>query len=785
MIAIGLILALQVTVHTDVSSDSASAGVSIRVPKRPMTPVTDELRRTAFTDARARELVLHARAARLEQDSSLLSYDVMSYQRISAGMSLRETARERLIFRTENASHIRWHRDVGVHAEVLGARSVVPIVTGIREAESEIKTDMLDEAGDMMAVPYYPGKDEFWLFEMIGGSDSDDDGPMLVHPIAEGSEAYFTFATGDSVLMVLPDGKRITLREIIVTPREPVWNLVVGSFWFETDQAHLVRAVMRFSAPMDIWEQVRADDSTAMEDVPLAVRGIITPMKAEITAVTIEYGLLEQRFWLPRTQGAEGYARAGFFRVPFKIEQRYRYNSVNAITSLPTFTVPAQVHSQAVRDSLMVAGFDSAFVRIAMRQWYADRDSLRRVRRDSSCAASGTVTQLQTEQRGTLMMSVTVPCDIEKLATSSELPPSIYDAGEELFGANERAELMRALDFGMQPMWAPRPPTISFGLPYTRYNRVEGLGSGFGASSQLGRGFTASASARASIADLQINGDLTLLRTNGRRDLRGTIYRRLAVSSDFGDPLSFGASLGGLLYARDEGFYHRAWGAEFAAERSPRGGREWRLFAEQQWTAPVESEWSLLGGAHDDRFQPNVAADKGWFYGAGVRWRASKGLDPQGWRGSADLRLEGATASSGDFGYGRYFLETTLSRGLGPVAASLTGAAGSTSGTVPAQRQFFVGGTQSVRGQTAGTAVGEAFFVGRLEMGMNVVAFRPLIFGDVGWAGARDGWNRVGRPMAGVGTGMSFMDGMFRIDLARGIHPRWQTRLDLYLEARF
>jgi hypothetical protein len=784
-----LLLAVQVTVQTEVRADSTRGGsvsVGVRTPRR--IPVTDEHRRTAFKDAAARDLLLHARAARLEQDSTLLSYDVKSYQRISVGMSLRETARDRLVFRNENAAHVRWHRDFGARVEILGARSAVPIMAGIRDAEDELQQDMLDEVGDMMAIPYYPGKDELWLFEMIGEAPEDadstdrEDGPMLVHPVAEGSEAYFTFKTGDSVLMALPNGARVTLRELIVSPREPRWNLVVGSFWFETERAHLVRAVMRFSAPMDVWEQVEADDSTANDDVPVLVRGLMTPMKAEITAVTIEYGLLEQRFWLPRVQGAEGYGRAGMFRIPVKIEQRYRYNSVNATEPEGVIPGPRWARSDSVRDSLRASGLDSSAVRDSMRVYYAQRDTLRRAARDSSCAASGNFIEYSRRENGRLPLAVTVPCDVKKLATSAELPPSIYDAGEELFGAKERAELMEALDFGLQPAWAPRPPTISYGLSHTRYNRVEGFGSGLGASSQLGRGYTASALARVSLADLQMNGEFTLARTNGRRDLRGTVYRRLAVSSDFGDPLSFGASMGGLLYARDEGFYHRAWGLELAGERAPRGGAEWRLFAEQQWTAPVETEWSLFGGAHDDDFIANVVADKGWYYGGGLRWRASRGLDPQGWRGSADLRLEGAT---GELEYGRYFVETILSRGLGPVAASLTAAAGSSSGELPAQRQFFLGGTQSVRGQTAGTAVGEAFWLGRLELGTNVAAVRPLVFGDLGWAGPRDGWNAIGRPMAGVGAGVSFLDGLIRVDLARGIHPRWQTRFDLYLEARF
>ncbi len=782
MAVLGLLLALQVSVQVTRDTGEASAGISVRPPIRQRIEVTEEHRRTAFKDAAARDLLLRARAARLQQDSSLYSYDVKSYQRISAGMSLRETARERLVWRGENASRVRWQRGIGARVEVLGARMAAPITQGIAEAEKEMAEEMESELDDMLAVPYYPGKDQLWLFEMVGSSDDDGD-PMLIHPVAEGSEAYFTFASGDSVDIVLPDGQRIKLREIIATPRQAVWNLVVGSFWFETERANLTRAVMRFSAPMDIWETVEAEDPAARDEMPRVVRGMLTPMKAEITAVTIEYGLFEQRYWLPRTQGAEGYARVGFMRVPFRVEQRYRYESVNGFDDLPPIeTPPAYARASDLRDSLRATGLDSAQVRDSMRAIYARRDSTARADRAERCATVGTYTVYERRGDGQLVMAVEVPCDVRKLASSPELPPSIYDPGEELFGAAQRDELMQMLDFGLQPAWAPQKPLVEYGLAYTRYNRVEGFGTGARVSTTLGKGYTVALDGRASGGDLQLNGGLSLARTNGRTVYRAGVFRRLAVSSDFGDPLSFGASLPALLYARDEGFYHRSWGGELVRERVPRGGLEWRLFAEQQWNARVDSRWSLFGGANDDRFVGNVVADTGWFYGAGVRWRGSRGLDPRGWRLSADLRLEGAT---GQMDYGRAFLETIVSRGLGPVTASVTAAAGTSEGELPAQRQFFLGGLQSVRGQTAGTAVGEAFWLGRVELGSDNVAVRPVVFGDFGWAGPRDGWSAIGRPMSGVGVGASFLDGMIRLDLARGIHPRWQTRLDLYLEARF
>jgi hypothetical protein len=775
MLLASLALAFQTTVSVgpggaEVRTGDGRDSTGRREPRR--IEVTEEHRRTAFKDPAARVLLLRARVARMQQDSMLISYEAKSYQRISVGLSLRETTRERLLFRNENASLVRWHRSSGVRVDVLGARAALPIAP---EGEAEVN----DEAGEMNSVPYYPGKEQLWVGGEVASAEVND--RELVHPIAEGSEAYYFFATGDSVILTLPDGKRLTLRELRITAREPRWNVIVGSFWFEVERGHLVRAAYRLSTPIDIWSAARAEDPTAMDDVPWAVRPLLTPMRAAVTAISIEYGLFEQRFWMPTNLGMDAFARVSFMRLPLRIEERFRYQSVNGLDSFPAPPIPAPDSTRAIRDSLYTTGMDTSAVRAEMRAFYATRDSLRRQLRVQQCADSGHY-RGSSSRFGETTVVTYVPCDTAALRRSPELPASIYDRGEELFGVQQREELVKMLTMDLQPAWAPQPPRLEYGLQYTRFNRIEGLASGVALKSTLGQGYEAEGVLRASVADLQLNGELGLSRSNGRRTLRAGAYRRLVASSDFGAPLSFGASMPSFFYARDEGFYHRAWGGEVSWSRPQSGGLEWRLFSEQQWNAAVENRWSLFGGAHDDRFLGNVAATKGWFHGAAVRWRSSHGLNPEGWRLTTDFRLEGATGES-DFARG--LLETTVTRGLGPVAVSLTTAGGITEGELPPQRQFFLGGLHSVRGQTAGTAVGEAFWLGRFELGTAFTAARPVIFGDFGWAGPRDGWHTIVRPMSGAGIGASFLDGMVRLDLSRGIYPRWQTRLDLYLEARF
>lgn len=772
MILPALALALQTSVTIGPGDRISEPDSLRRAPRR--IAVTDEMRRTAFKDAGARELLLKARSARMTQDSLLVSYDAKSYQRISVGMGLRAIARERLAFRMENATRVRWHKDAGARVEVLGSRAAVPIA-----GQGEMPARGADMA-EMIAIPYYPGKEQLWVGGGLAKAEVDE--RELVHPIAEGSEAYYTFATGDSIIMTLPDGKRITLRELRITAREPKWNVTVGSFWFETGSAHLVRAVYRLSTPMDIWAEASREEPEDMDEVPVWVRPLITPMTADITAISVEYGLYNQRFWLPKVAGMEGHARVSFMRIPLKWEERYTYEAVNGLDSLPVVKVAEVTTTQEYRDSLFKAGVDTVEARKMARSYALAQDSLVRNRRIETCKTNTTYTVTRMRSEGALATALEFPCDSTRLTRSADLPASIYDDGEELFGVNERDELIKSLTFGLQPGWGPQPPKVEYGLSYTRFNRIEGFSTGGALKHTLGDGYTAELGLRGSFADKQVNGDLTVMRSNGRRNLRGTAYRRLAVSSDFGDPLSFGASVATLLYARDEGFYHRAWGAEVAGEPTQPGGFSWRLFGEQQFNASVENDWSLFGGANDDRYIGNVGAVKGWYYGGGARWRTARGLDPNGWRLATDLRAEAAT---GEGDYVRGLFETTVSRGLGPLTASLTGAAGSSTGELPAQRHFFLGGLQTVRGQTAGTGFGEAFWMSRLELGGTHAGVRPVVFGDLGWAGPRDGWSDIVRPMSGVGVGASFLDGMIRVDLARGMHPRWQTRLDLYLEARF
>ncbi|MFI5311115.1 MAG: ShlB/FhaC/HecB family hemolysin secretion/activation protein [Gemmatimonadales bacterium] len=742
-------------------------------------PVTDELRASAFRDPAARSLLLRARVARMTQDSMLQSYDANTYQRLSVGLGFKAFGRDRLAIRGEDAAHVRWVRGRGAWVDVTGRRSVSPLV-GKGDGDTDV---------DLGApIPYYPGREDLWIAGGLAQAQVDEQN--FVHPIAEGAEAYYTYESGDSLIITLPDGKRLTLRELKIMARWPKWNLSVGSFWFDEESAHLVRAAYRLSMPLDVWavekeerEANRRDSTRRGDGPPAAAKAFLSPMKVDVSAITVDYGLYNQRFWLPRAQALEGIAQVSFMRVPMTMQQRFKYQDVNGLDSLPTMPERRLGLVRALRDSLDSAKTPrpvrDSLVRAFTRARAKELENLQA----KECAATGAYTTLQRRYESTVTVATRVPCDTAKLANSPDLPPSIYDPGEEVFSTADRDQLVKALSFGLQPAWGPQRPQVEWGLSKTRYNRIEGFSTGATLTSVLGRGYTTALGARGSLADRQANGDLTLSRSNGRSTVRGTVYRRLDVMNDWGTPLSFGASLGSLLYARDEGAYFRTWGAEVAGQHPTWGTLDWRLFAERQSKADVRSRWTLFGGGNDSRFIANPSALAETEYGGSVRLHSSVGLDPEGFRVLSDVRVEGAGGGSS---YVRALFDETLSRSLGKeFAASLTASAGYSGGTLPVQRLFYLGGSQTVRGQTALTASGDAFWLAHAELGRGSPAARLIAFSDVGWAGDRRSWSTPGRPLSGAGAGFSMLDGLIRLDVARGLFPAKQWRADIYLEAKF
>jgi hypothetical protein len=817
------------TVVRDSTPRDSSKGESGR-----RLPVTAAVLASAFKNAETRTLFEKARRARLMQDSAIRNYDAIARQRMSVNLGIGGRGREHLFFRRESAARVRWQHDVGAVIDITGARAGIPMAPTGEEVDAAVS-----DLSYISPIPYYPGMESLWIVDESSAKTEAND-KSIVNPLTVGAEAYYTYSISDSVSFKLPQGETIRLREIEVRPREPKWNLAVGSFWFD-DNGRLVKSAYRLAVPLDIWQMV-ADEADSTNDIPPKwVQGFVSPMKMQITGIAIEYSLMQGRFWLPSMRSMTGNAQFLFARVPMSIDQRFEYKSVNIddnlapidTKKLPRLLTPEE--DKARRDSIHIADSTRRVRREAMtpEERLAEQDSIRH-RRDSvrtarkergeidgnvrdemyqavadslekglapkgaqlisrngsACDSAGVSTRYSRRFNARMPVMVRVPCDINTLVHSSDLPPSIYAAGEEVFSTKERDEMFaEALSMAAQaPIslgGAIRPtPTYSYGLPMTRFNRVEGFSTGIAVDQQLGAGLSLGGSLRIGHADHVPNVELNAKRSNLRKNIGISAYHHLVSASDWGNPLSFGSSFSALMFGKDEGFYYRTTGADVKWDRGVDSKFEWRVFAENHNPIPVNTEISLVHRASTDTFPANIAVSPGLYLGSGMHVVHNHGLDPRGFRSFTDIHLEGAVSDSF---YARGSAELNLSRGTPlKTMVGLTLSGGSSVGYLPLQRRWYLGGTQTVRGQDADTTYGgDTYALTRVELARDNRTHRSSLFADAGWAGSRDRLALDKRLLTGVGYGESMFDGILRMDISRGLQPKRQWRFDVYLEARF
>jgi hypothetical protein len=700
-----------------------------------------------FKDPTARTILDRARAARLEQDSALRSYDASSYQRVSIGFGPAVVGRDRVIFASETMGRVRWKRDRGAWLELEGGRN------------RGVIADMSPP------IPYYPGMEALWI---EGGPFKETMEQFhLVHPLALAPQSRYAYETGDSITFNLPGGRTVRIRELRVRPKEPDAGLVVGSFWFDAVTGQLVRAAYRPSIPLDLFINIR-EDATKKGKPPsglsmLAMKAFLSPLQMRVSAIAVEYGLYEGRFWLPRNRVISGAIDASIMRGFARLEQRFDYDSVNGNDNLPAIAEQAE--------TIDTDTFPARLKGIAVAGLLADSIS--------ECQHSDhyTVTR-RTARTPELPVAMKVPCDLSKLASFPGLPASIFDAQDAPGDAERDRLIARALSLGAQPAFGLHAPALTYGLPLTRFNRVEGLSTGLQIDQGFGGGFDLRLLGRYGFADRTPNVEASILRGSATQTIRFGAYSHLVAANDWGNPLSLTSSLSAGLFGADDGYYYRAAGIEVAGERDAlfAGGwhLQWRLFAERERGATVRVEKSLIR----NNFDPNIAAAAGDFGGGALRLTRTFGLNPRRFRLFGDLRLEGAT---GDSSYGRLAVDLTASERFG----ALTLSGGTSVGTLPPQRRWFLGGSHTVRGVSPDTSQsGNAYWLLRAEF-TQPTSIRLSPFFDLGWVGDRAKLREPGRPLSGVGIGISVFDGMLRLDVARGVYPNKLWRFHVYLGGRY
>jgi hypothetical protein len=707
----------------------------------------------SYADSATAELVSRARGARARNERLVTAYTASVSQRM--GVGIRALSRDRMLFREELAADIAWKRDGKSSITVTGARRALPVVRGKQvvpgDLDASVKWLVINPAEDYLAF--------------LG---DDDDG--FIYPLREGGERDYRFAVGDTTTITLASGKKIRLLKLDVAPRRADWQLMSGSLWFDADTYGLVRAVFR---PARAYEFRRDADDNDMEDVPSWVNP-----KAEIKFVTLEYGLYEDRWWMLRYVALDGVGNMGsWMNVPVKFERVYTEYEVEGGTP------PGEGSTFRPAGTITRRRADGEPYRDA--DWQARRDSLRSARRaclDRSSGKEAVEACMAIGRRVDTSLVVVVPPDTASLLTSPTLGPPILEMGDLL----TESELRGLGDAIRQMPGVPResrlqvPRELSAILRHARYNRVEALSLGISGTLETGR-FTVDALGRVGLADWVPNGELGLTRSGGSGRVRLGGYRRLATVNPEVRPFGVVNTVWGVIAQRDDGDYYRSLGVELTGENTETGWWSWRIFAERQKAAFVETSLSIPRAFDGDRaFRPNILADSTDQAGASVTLRGNEPLS-QAVQIGGDVTFDG---SAGDYEFGR--AAATVRAILTPAtlpAVALELSAGTSTGPVPVQSRFYLGGPSSLRGYTGAVIAGDSYWRGRIEVGNSFRAARLTAFSDIGWAGPRPDFFE-GRPLIGTGVGASVLDGLVRLDLARGMRAPTGWRFDLYFDGR-
>ena len=697
---------------------------------------------TAYLDAAARRLVAAARSRRETIDRSITAYRTTIRERI--GVGIRALRRDRMLYRREIALRIDWRRDSIAQITVIGARQSVPAAVPKPTLPEDLKRDADDYAFD-------PADDRltigFGRSQAKGDSTRDSTRHRDIefrHPLAPGSEADYRFAAGDSSVIVFSNDRTIRLRELKIIPRRLDFRLMSGSFWIDEESHAVVRALIRPARPFDFEQDVSDEDG---KDIP----GFVKPIRAEVRFLTIDYGLWTGRWWLPRLIAMDAVATAGsFLQMPVRYELLYDDYEVSGDTTL----------ALAPRPPAATAEEDS----IARAACHAREEGISCKCRNGHCLA----------------VRVTIPTDTAALLSTTALPPPFGTANDTLISQGEMEELTRGLGKlpGAPWQFKARPPR--WGL--ARYNRVEGLGLGARGELDLGR-LRLDGAARIATSDGEPDLGAGVLRETGTARFRLAGYRRLAAVDPTASSLGIGNSLGALLLGRDDGDYFRATGAELTIEPPVTLPQRFtiRLYAERQRHAQKRTDFSVRHVFHDDHvFRPNISADSANQFGASLTLHTQRGIDPARPQWTADVTLDGG---AGTYRFGRVSSTVRVAAPLGPnLATAVELAGGIADGLVPVQSYWYLGGPGTLRGYGGNASRGDAFWRARLELANRWPAARVVLFADVGRAGPRENLS-IARPLAGVGVGASFVDGLIRLDLTRAVRTPTGWRLDFYTDA--
>ena len=723
MLALALSLLLAATLH-----GTAVAQTPDTLPPDPA--------RDAYLDETARRLVLGAKAARDTARLAIDAYTALVRERV--GMDAPSFRRDRPWVHGERAIRVRWSREEPDVAHVLGARFRHP---GSAPGESEFFTGLRTErfAADPLGDPFVFG---FAVF-----AQSQEAEATTYSPLRPDSERHYQFRSGDTISVRFSDGRAVRAVSVAVIPRYRNIRLVSAIMWIDPESFGLVRVAYRLAKKIDremSWRLRLGGREAGLQvgigrlysaDSTLASSPRSTPptftdrllsgvannslprLEMDISTVVADYGLWEMRHWLPRSVRWQGHMVAA--------------EGVNATGDVPP-AVPMTIDWTLEIEDIRERGAEAAegtpaTAAEAMRLWHQEGDS---VRGDLESADPGETVTI-------------VPADREALTTSDLLPPAFWE-DQAVDGATlqQVASDLAAIGTGeggdrsqAASPWVFQPPGKTLRL--LRYNPVERVSVGTRVRRDFGWG-TAELTARIGTARLEPpDVDLTLLRDHPRSRMLVSFYRALRGA----DPGARGSGTPGLYATGDPADFHWSHGAaiRFLPPSGQRTRLSLRLFAERDTDVGADTRRDRVG--------------------AGLTWRPWWGGELGSVGGGGRVAVRGAL---GDSSHVRALAEGALVVPL-PNRMSLGVQAGiARVWGDPAQQDLWrVGGTGSwLRGHDDAVRASR-IAMARVDVQRPWRFLRASVFGDWARAGGED--------FHAVGAGLVFMDGLMRLDVARGL----------------
>jgi len=544
----------------------------------------------------------------------------------------------------------------------------------------------------------------------------------VAHPLAASSFAIYEYRRVAPVKIRLP-GREIVVDEIQFRPRDGREPAAIGSVFLDRETAAVVRLSMTFT------------------------RAAILDKRIETLVVTLENGLVRERYWLPRRQEVEVSRGSTWMDIPVRgiVRGRWDVSNYDVNEKVPVETQRLPRWSSVSADSLKKYPFADRIVDM-------------------------------------------LPADIQ-IASS-----------EDVVHAREQAEIAVRAAMLARPA---RTAVTGRGLSdAARYTRAEGLSLGVGASQRWGSGWLLSGRGRYGVDDRHAKGHVSFGRTPafGRVPLAQLFVERDVRDLALAERAGITNSLGAALFGSDFTQQVDTRSAGVMLRRSPLDPFTLRIAYETD--APLRVVARSLTG----EFTPTVAAWRlrgvrtelrgtgGWVSGDEHTTRGLWSLQASvgGYAGTNDrsARVSPIVAR----GYGQLFVHRPLPRDRAVVSVTHVGVAGGTD--LPPQGLVFAGGPWTAPGYDAGAFATRGFVSQRLEIRQPIpapaiplgrygksprrIVLAPYAQVLLSASGNASVPSRASGAWPSVGTGALLFYDLVRVDVARGLrNGGWRFAIDI------